>query len=157
MVGEVELRVRFAETDAQGVVYYANYFVWFEVARVNFLRSLGFSYAEAEKAGIGFVIAEASCRYLAPARFDELIKIKTWVEEIKNSSFTLAYEVLNGETGQLLAQGRTVQVFVDMKGNRRPIPIPPSLKEALEKARYGRNSEETSEDRGANKGHKGND
>ncbi len=141
MVGEVELRVRFAETDAQGVVYYANYFVWFEVARVNFLRSLGFSYAEAEKAGIGFVIAEASCRYLAPARFDDLIKIRTWVEEVKNSSFTLAYEVLNAQTSQLLAQGRTVQVFVDMKGSRKPIPIPPALKEALEKARDGENLE----------------
>ncbi len=139
MVGEVELRVRFAETDAQGVVYYANYFVWFEVARVNFLRSLGFSYAEAEKAGIGFVIAEASCRYLAPARFDDLIRIRTRVEEVKNSSFVLAYEVFNGETGQLLAQGRTVQVFVNMKGDRRPIPIPPSLREALEKARDGEN------------------
>jgi acyl-CoA thioester hydrolase len=141
MVGEVELRVRFAETDAQGVVYYANYFVWFEVARVNFLRSLGFSYADAEKAGIGFVIAEASCRYLAPARFDDLIKIRTRVEEVKNSSFTLSYEVLNAQTSQLLAQGRTVQVFVDMKGSRKPIPIPPPLKEALEKARDGKNLE----------------
>lgn len=157
MVGEVELKVRFAETDAQGVVYYANYFVWFEVARVNFLRSLGFSYAEAEKAGIGFVIAEASCRYLAPAHFDELIKVKTWVEDVGNSSFVLAYEVINGETGKLLAQGRTVQVFVDMKGNRKPVPIPYSLKEALEKAKDGRNPEKGCENRRPDKGHKGDD
>jgi len=132
---ETELRVRFAETDAQGVVYYAHYFVWFEVARVNFLRTLGFNYSEAEKAGIGFVIAEAYCRYLAPAHFDELIKIKTWVEDIGRSSFTLGYEVINGETDQTLALGKTTQVFLDMKGTRKPIPIPAPVREALEKAR----------------------
>jgi len=134
-IGETELRVRFAETDAQGVVYYAHYFVWFEVARVNFLRTLGFDYSQAEKEGIGFVIAEAYCRYLAPAHFDELIKIKTWVEDIGRSSFTLSYEVMNAQTGQTLALGKTVQVFLDMKGTRRPIPIPESVRKALEKAK----------------------
>ena len=134
-IGETELRVRFAETDAQGVVYYAHYFVWFEVARVNFLRSLGFNYSDVERTGIGFVIAEAYCRYLAPAHFDELIRIRTTVEEVKRSSFTLSYEVLNAETGQTLALGRTVQVFVNLRGDKKPVPIPPSLREALMRAK----------------------
>jgi len=136
-VVESEVRVRYAETDAQGVVYYANYFVWFEVGRVNFLRALGFDYSLAEKEGIGFVIAEASCRYLAPAHFDELITIRVWVEDVGRSSFSLGYEVINKEKGLLLARGRTVQVFVDMKEGKKPIPIPARIREALEKAKKG--------------------
>lgn len=128
-----EVRVRYAETDAQGVVYYANYFVWFEVARVNYFRDLGLRYADIERTGIGFVIAEASCTYLAPAHFDEVLTIRTWAEDLGKSSFALAYEVLNAETGQLLATGRTVQVFVNMREGGRPVPIPERIRQELER------------------------
>ncbi|MBI4758992.1 MAG: acyl-CoA thioesterase [Chloroflexi bacterium] len=124
-----ELRVRYAETDAQGIVNDANYFVWFEVARVNYLKALGLNYAELERSGLGFVIAEASCRYYAPAHFDEAIIVKTWVEEVKNRSFSLGYQVVNQDSGQALATGKTVQVFVDASG--RPIPIPAQIRDSF--------------------------
>ncbi|MFQ6059380.1 MAG: acyl-CoA thioesterase [Anaerolineae bacterium] len=127
---EAQVRVRFAETDAQGVVYYANFFVWFEVGRMTYLRQRGVDYGTLEREGVGFVVAEATCRYHAPAHFDEVLAVRTWVEELKNRSFTFAYEVVNQETGQLLATGRTVQVFVDRQG--RPVEIPPRLRALLE-------------------------
>jgi len=130
-VVETEVRVRYAETDAQGIVYYSNYFVWFEVGRVDYFRELGLSYADLEREGLGFLIAEASCRYHAPAHFDELLMVRTWVEEVKSRSFILAYEVVNKGTGKLLATGRTVQVFVNQEG--KPIAIPPRIKALLEK------------------------
>jgi acyl-CoA thioester hydrolase len=129
-VVETEVRVRYAETDAQGVVYYANYFVWFEVARMSYLRAIGYDYATLERDGLGFVIAEATCRYDAPAHFDEKLVVRTSVGEIRNRSFVFEYEVYNKETGQLLATGRTVQVFIDEKG--RPREIPPKLRAVLE-------------------------
>jgi len=129
-VVETEVRVRYAETDAQGIVYYSNYFVWFEVGRVDYFRELGLSYADLEREGLGFLIAEASCRYHAPAHFDELLMVRTWVEEVKSRSFILAYEMVNKETGKLLATGRTVQVFVNQEG--KPIAIPPRIKALLE-------------------------
>ncbi|MEW6230813.1 MAG: thioesterase family protein [Chloroflexota bacterium] len=124
-----ELRVRYAETDAQGIVYYANYFIWFEVARVNYLKALGLNYAELERSGLGFVIAEASCRYHAPAHFDEAITVKTWVEDVKNRSFSLGYQVVNQDSGRILATGKTVQVFVDASG--KPVPIPAQIRDSL--------------------------
>ncbi len=129
-VVETTVRVRYAETDAQGVVYYANYFVWFEVARMSYLRAIGYDYATLEWDGLGFVIAEATCQYHAPAHFDEVLVIRTSPAEIRKKSFVFEYEVCNRETGQLLATGRTVQVFIDEKG--RPREIPPKLRTVLE-------------------------
>lgn len=129
-VVETEVRVRYAETDAQGVVYYANYFVWFEVARMSYLRAIGYDYATLERDGLGFVIAEATCRYHAPAHFDEVLLIRTFPAEVRNKSFVFEYEVCNKETGQLLATGRTVQVFIDGRG--KPREIPPELRAKLE-------------------------
>ncbi len=125
-----EVRVRYAETDAQGVVYYANYFVWFEVARMSYLRAIGYDYATLERDGLGFVIAEATCQYQAPAHFDEELVVRTSVGEIRNRSFVFEYEVYNKESGQLLATGSTVQVFIDE--GRRPREIPPKLRAILE-------------------------
>ncbi len=112
-VSESTLRVRYAETDAQGIVYYANYFVWFEVGRVNYLREVGFDDRQREREGITFVIVEATCKYHAPARFDDPIRVRTWVSEVKTRSFRFAYEVHNQDTGVLLAEGETAQVVVD--------------------------------------------
>ncbi|MBC7223123.1 MAG: acyl-CoA thioesterase [Anaerolineae bacterium] len=127
---ESRLRVRYAETDAQGVVYYANYFVWFEVARINYLRACGQDYREWEARGLGINIVEATCRYLAPARFDDPLVVRAWVSHVGNSSFHFAYQVLHEERGELLAEGHTVQVFVDLKAGKA-VPIPPPLREVL--------------------------
>ncbi|MGC8838079.1 MAG: acyl-CoA thioesterase [Anaerolineae bacterium] len=127
---EARLRVRYAETDAQGVVYYANYFVWFEVARVQYLRACGEDYRAWEDQGLGISIVEAACRYLAPARFDDPLVVRAWVSHVGNSSFRFEYQVLHEERGDLLAEGHTVQVFVDLRAGR-PVPIPPRLRQVL--------------------------
>jgi acyl-CoA thioester hydrolase len=127
---ETEVRVRYAETDAQRVVYYANYLVWFEVARMSYLRAIGYDYATLERDGLGFVIAEATSRYHSPAHFDEELVVRTSVGEIRNRSFVFEYEVYNKGSGQLLATGSTVQVFIDESG--KPREIPPRLRTILE-------------------------
>lgn len=129
-VSESTLRVRYAETDAQGIVYYANYFVWFEVGRVNYLREVGFDFREREKQGISFVIAEARCRYHASARFDDPILIRTWIGRVRQRSFTFSYQVINQDTGILLAEGETVQVMMDPK-TFKAIPIPKEFRQQL--------------------------
>jgi acyl-CoA thioester hydrolase len=129
-VVETEVRVRYAETDAQGMVYYSNYFVWFEVGRMAYLREIGLEYADLEQEGIGFVIADASCKYLSPAHFDEVLTIRTWVEDVKEKSFGFSYEIVNKETGNLLAKGRTVQVFINLRSGKA-ISIPPRVNALL--------------------------
>ncbi|MDI7274476.1 MAG: thioesterase family protein [Anaerolineae bacterium] len=128
---ESRLRVRYAETDAQGVVYYANYLVWFEVGRVNYFRALGFDIRSLEQTQTTVVIAEATCRYLAPARFDDEIAVQTWVEEVRRSSLVFAYAVYNRTSGQRLAEGSTVLVFVTLAAQPRPTEIPAALRQAL--------------------------
>ena len=135
-VVESEVRVRYAETDAEGVVYYANHFVYMEVGRINFLRALGIDRAFWQRAGIGLVIAEASCRYRAPAYFDDILVIRTSLEEVRRSSFAMCYEILNRQTERLLAEGRTVQVFVDLQ-TMRTMRLPAEAYELLSTAARG--------------------
>jgi acyl-CoA thioester hydrolase len=127
---ESEVRVRYAETDAEGVVYYANHFVYMEVGRVNYLRALGLDRSLWTQSGGGLVIVEAFCRYLAPAHFDERLCIRTWTEQVRHSSFTLGYTIRNFDTGQTLAEGRTVQVLVDLS-TMRPMRLSPEMRDAL--------------------------
>ncbi|MBC7260453.1 MAG: acyl-CoA thioesterase [Chloroflexi bacterium] len=129
-VVESEIRVRYAETDAEGVVYYANYFVYMEVGRVNYLRALGLNRSIWQQSGLGLVIVEAYCRYHAPAHFDDRLIVRTWVEEVRHSSFALAYEIVHAEDRRLLASGRTVQVLVSLQ-DMRPIRLPPEVQAAL--------------------------
>jgi len=126
------VRVRYAETDAQGVVYYANFLVWVEVGRVDYLRAAGLSYRDIEKHGWGIMIVEASCRYHAPARFDDELQIDTWCDEIKRSSFRLRYTVTRTEDELLLAEGHTTQVFLNLK-EQRPAALPDELRAILER------------------------
>jgi len=119
---ETNLRVRYAETDQMGVVYYANYLVWMEVGRVEFCKARQFSYKEMEERdGVLLAVAEARCRYSSPARFDEEVRIKTWVPQVNTRMITFAYEMrLAG--GRKLAEGETRHVFCgrDMKPCRMP-------------------------------------
>ena len=128
-VTQSRLRVRYAETDAQGVVYYASYLIWFEVGRVDYLRQLGTDYTGLEAKGQGVMIVEANCRYHAPARFDDALTISTWCDDIRRSSFRFRYEVQRGDL--LLAEGYTVQVFMDMVQGE-PMRIPPEIRALLE-------------------------
>jgi acyl-CoA thioester hydrolase len=122
-----EVRVRYAETDQMGIVYYANYLVWFEIGRVELLRSLGLSYSQLEKDHQCILpVIEATCRYKSPARYDDRILIETWPSLLRNSVIKFAYRILRkgpeGEEPTLLAEGETVHVVCDDQLNKKPLP-----------------------------------
>jgi len=122
-----QIRVRYAETDLLGSVYYANFFTYFGVARHEHLRQIGAGLADLLRAeGITMGVLEATCRYHAPAFFDDLLTVHTRVEEVRTRTVVFAYEV--ERDGTPIASGRTVQIF--LKG-RTPVPIPPGVREAL--------------------------
>jgi acyl-CoA thioester hydrolase len=118
-----ELRVRYAETDRMGVVYYANYLVWCEVGRVELLRALGRSYAALEAEGIGLAVSEANVRYLSPARFDDRVRVETTLTGVRSRAVTFDYLIANAETGARLATARTSLVSIDRDGRLAAIPL----------------------------------
>jgi acyl-CoA thioester hydrolase len=122
-----KIRVRYAETDQMGVVYYANYFVWFEIGRVEVLRSVGLSYDQMEKDHkLILPVVDASCRYKAPAKYDEEILIETRPALLRGSVIKFAYRIYRSadrdEERKLLAEGETVHVVCDEKFERQPLP-----------------------------------
>ncbi len=119
---ETRFRVRYAETDKMGVVYYANYFVWMEIGRTDYCKTVGFNYRDMEREDANLVVADASCRYLAPARYDDEILVCTSVDRLKRRLVSFAYAISNGETGELLAQGRTLHITVNKDGKTCSIP-----------------------------------
>ena len=122
-VGEVIIRVRYAETDQMGVVYHANYFVWFEVGRVEFFRQLGFSYQEMEhKDNCYIVVVDARCRYKSPARYDDEVTVRTFLKNVRESVVHFGYELVRANDGTLLAEGETTHVVTDAAMNRAAIP-----------------------------------
>ncbi len=125
MAGAVEtkIRVRYAETDQMGVAYYANFFVWFEIGRTEYCRQNGIVYRDMELEDDAYiVVAEASCRYKAPARYDDLLRIRTHVREARRRVITFAYEVYNAQTDQLLATGATTHVITGRNGRPKSLP-----------------------------------
>jgi acyl-CoA thioester hydrolase len=117
------LRVRYAETDQMGVVYYANYMVWFEIGRTDFCRQHGFAYREMEEqAGRYIIVAEARCRYKAPARYDDEILVRTCLKQIRRRVVVFGYEIYRQATDEILAEGETVHVITDRDG--RPCALP---------------------------------
>ena len=132
MTTTTELRVRYAETDQMGVVYYANYLVWFEIGRVELLRQLGFDYKQMELVDDCVLpVVEATCRYKAPARYDDLIVIETRVSAMRTSVLKFTYNVYRaGESfgdgselpEKLLATGETTHVIVDKQMEKSVLP-----------------------------------
>jgi len=120
---ETRLRVRYAETDQMGVVYYANYLVWMEVGRVELCKTLGFNYGDMEREdGVLLAVAEACCRYLSPARFDDEVIVKTWIEEANTRMATFGYEMRLAEGDRVLATGHTRHIFVNREMRRARLP-----------------------------------
>jgi acyl-CoA thioester hydrolase len=115
-----DIYVRYAETDQMGVVYYGNYFTWFEVGRNAFFRSLGQSYKALEEQGMLLPIVEAYCRYLNPAKFEDRITITTSLDDLTASRLVFSYTIRCGETP--VATGRTTQCFV-LKKSGRPVSL----------------------------------
>lgn len=126
---EENIRVRYGETDQMGFVYYGNYALYFEVARVEALRKLGVSYAHLEKDGFFLPVYEFTTKYLKPANYDDLLTIKCVIPSLPKSRITFNYETLN-EEGELLNVATVVLVFVD-KETGRPTKPPESLIKAM--------------------------
>ncbi len=120
---ETTIRVRYAETDQMGVVYYGNYFTWFEIGRVELCRQLGFEYKRMEIEDDSFiVVADAHCRYKRPARFDDLLAIRTKIAESQRRTVRFDYEIVNHASGELLATGDTLHVICDRLGKPKSLP-----------------------------------
>ena len=118
----VKLRVRFAETDAMQVAYYAEYFVWFEVARTELFRSVGLPYSEVQKRGLHTPVVRAAADYKASARYDDEVVVKARASKVGRSSVRLDYEVTKLPGKELLCTGHTVHVFIGSDGKPRTIP-----------------------------------
>jgi acyl-CoA thioester hydrolase len=121
------VRVRYAETDKMGVVYYANYFVWFEVGRADLLRSLGWTYREMEHAGIALPVIEAHCDYRRPARYDDEIEIRTRGRMLSPIRMEFTYEVARRGDETVVASGRTVHAALDAAG--KPCRLPDRIRQ----------------------------
>ena len=123
------LRVRYAETDRMGVVYYANYFVWFEVARTELLRTLGWTYREMEESGVLLPVIDARCEYRRPARYDDEIEVRTTGHLASPVRMTFDYEVVVNGQPDVVATGRTMHAATDRDG--RPCRLPARVREAF--------------------------
>ncbi len=119
-VASARVRVRYAETDQMGVVYYANHFVWFEVARNAFTRQQGIDYRQLEAEGCFMPVIEARCRYRSPARYDDEIDIVIQPIQVRRRSVEFGYRILRGD--EQLAEGETVQVLVGKDGKPKSWP-----------------------------------
>ena len=120
---ETRLRVRYAETDQMGVVYHANYLVWFEVGRVELIRALGIEYTRMEKEDdCHIVVADAHCRYQQSARYDEVLRIRTRIAESRNRIVKFSYEVFRDADGKLLATGETTHIICGSNGRPKLLP-----------------------------------
>jgi len=129
---ESRIRVRYAETDQMGVVYHAEYLVWCEVGRTDYIRGLGMPYSELERRGTALAVAEASIRYHAPARYDDLIQVETRLTEVRSRAITFEYLIRNAGTGERLATARTLLVSLDSSG--KPVPMPPDVRALMDSA-----------------------
>jgi acyl-CoA thioester hydrolase len=122
-----QVRVRYADTDQMGVVYYANYLIWFEVGRTELLRTLGWSYREMEHAGIGLPVIEAFCVYHRPARYDDALDIQTTGTLVSGVRMQFDYEIVREPAGELIVRGRTLHAAVNAQG--RPARLPSRVRE----------------------------
>lgn len=135
---KTSFRVRYSETDQMGIVYHANYLVWFEVGRSELFRELNLPYTQFEEQGLGLAVIEANCRYRKPARYDDELVIITKIDHMSSRAASFSYRVYREET--LLAEGKTVHVFINKEGRPadvRRYAIWPLLQPILEKQKIG--------------------
>ncbi|MEP7344413.1 MAG: thioesterase family protein [Gemmatimonadaceae bacterium] len=128
---DVEFRVRYGETDQMGVVYHAEYLVWCEIGRTEFIRSAGLPYAELERRGTALAVAAASVRYHAPARYDDVVRVETSLRSVGSRAITFDYAIFNAESGVKLVTAHTMLVALDSEG--RSTVMPPDIRDLLER------------------------
>lgn len=128
---ETQIRVRYAETDQMGIVYHGNYFLYFESARAESIRQLGYSYAEMEKKGVVMPVVDVHCRYLRPAKYDDLLTVKTVLKELPvHHKVEFHHEIFN-EKAELLAAGKIILNFIEVNSMKRTT-MPVELQEKLQ-------------------------
>jgi acyl-CoA thioester hydrolase len=122
-VAETRVRVRYAETDQMGVVYHANYLIWFEVGRVEYIRQLGLDYKSMEREeGCGIAVVDVSVRYKAPARYDDELVVQTRLITARGTLIRFGYKILRAADEVLLCEGETVHVVVDTEMKKTSLP-----------------------------------
>ena len=120
---DATVRVRYAETDQMGVVYHANHLIWFEIGRVELMRALGFEYKKMESEDDCYiVVAEVACRYLRPARYDEVLRVRTRISQASSRVVKYTYELLRDPDNKLLATGSTTHVICGRDGKPKQLP-----------------------------------
>ena len=122
---ETTVRVRYAETDAQGIVYSSHYLIWFEIARTEWCRQAGINYRDVESQGYLLVVTDARCRYLAPAHYDDEVAIQTWVARANRRQLQFHYALRLIGAGTQIATGETTHLWVDRAG--KPVTLPSAL------------------------------
>lgn len=134
-VWDAEVRVRYGETDKMGIVYYSNYFDWFEIGRTEFFRSLGMSYRRLEEKNLMLPVIDAQCKYFSSALYDDIVIIRTRLEFVKGSRIKFLYDIIRKEDNKLLAQGYTEHPFTNLE--KKPInlkKVMPDVYEILAKS-----------------------
>jgi acyl-CoA thioester hydrolase len=126
---ETATRVRYAETDQMGVVYHSNYIIYFEIGRTEAMRSLGSAYAELERRGLVLAITEVGAKYHAPARYDDVLTIRTWLRELSKARLRFEYEILRD--GARLCTGFTVLAFLDRHAGMKPVRCPDDVEQMM--------------------------
>jgi acyl-CoA thioester hydrolase len=124
------LKVRYAETDAQGHVFFGNYYTYFDEGLVEYLRRIGYSYQDLFDKDMDFLYVESQCRHYSSARFDDILNVHTTLANIGNSSLTFEFSIYKEPADELVATGYIVAVNVD-RATRRPVPVPQALREAV--------------------------
>jgi acyl-CoA thioester hydrolase len=124
-----DLRVRYAETDQMGVVYHANYLVWCEIGRTDFIRTNGRAYAELERDGVRLAVSEAALRYHGSARYDDAIRVYTRLVDVRSRSITFAYRIRRSDGDRLLVSATTSLISLDSDG--RLLAMPPDMRALL--------------------------
>jgi acyl-CoA thioester hydrolase len=132
-VVSAELRVRYAETDQMGVVYHANYLVWCEVGRTEFIRAAGRSYASLEADGVMLAVSEMAIRFRAPARYDDAIRVDTTLREVRSRSLVFDYSIVNRDSGVVLVTAHSALVSLGTDG--QIVALPPAIRDWLLGAR----------------------
>ncbi|MGK7392843.1 MAG: acyl-CoA thioesterase [Candidatus Cyclobacteriaceae bacterium M2_1C_046] len=128
-VSKTNIRVRYAETDQMGYVYYGNYATYYEVGRVESIRQLGMTYRSLEEEGVMMPVLENHSKYIQPAKYDELLTIKTTIKELPGVKINFFYEIFN-EENRLIHEGQTVLVFINMETGR-PCRSPERMQKLL--------------------------
>ncbi len=126
-----DIRVRYAETDQMGVVYHANYLVWCEIGRTDFIRRCGMSYADMERSGVKLAVTEATLRMHASARYDDMIRVTTRLAEVRSRSVAFAYDIASADSGVRIATATTTLVSVSADG--RTVSLTADIRALLER------------------------